>query len=120
MKWLLIVEDDDVTRRALAASFIREGWDVADAASVTEGLALLDHGQPPDFAVVDLMLPDGGGERILVEFKARGLPTRVAVCTGCEDLSRLAVVEALGPAAILHKPIRIEDVHAACAAPLAG
>lgn len=118
MRWMLIVEDDDATRRALATRFIRAGWNVADAGSVAEGLALLNHTEPPECAVVDLMLPDGGGERILAEFRVRRLPTRVAICTGCEDSTRLAVVEALGAAVVFHKPVDVDEVYTACAQPV--
>src|SRR5690349_13176265 len=69
MRLLLIVEDHQATRRSLAALFRRSGWDVAEATNVAEGLAKLD--PPPDFIVLDLMLPDGGGEVVLERVRER-------------------------------------------------
>src|SRR4051812_17198958 len=55
---LLVVDDDPYTRSALHALFTRQGWHVLLAATVAEGLALLD--PAPCCVVLDLNLPDGG------------------------------------------------------------
>jgi DNA-binding response OmpR family regulator len=53
---------------------------VATAATVAEALDLLD--PAPACAMLDLRLPDGGGETVLREIRARALRTRVAVFSG--------------------------------------
>ena len=94
---------------ALRKIFTRKGWDVISAMTVAGGLALLD--PPPDCVILDLMLPDGGGEAILRRVRDEKFKTYVAVCTGMIDPARLAVVEGLGPETLMRKPISlVEDL----------
>ena len=74
---LLVVDDDAATRWALRAIFTRRGWQVIVAENVAEGIAALD--PAPRCVILDLNLPDGGGETILRTISARGLSSRVAV-----------------------------------------
>ena len=54
---LLIVEDDDVLRGRLARAFRERGFEVREAADAAD--AARRHGsEPPDYALVDLRLPD--------------------------------------------------------------
>src|SRR5438067_1464959 len=62
---ILVVNDHASTRRALVAIFRRKGCRVDAVATLAEGLALLD--PPPCCIILDLLLPDGGGEWILVK-----------------------------------------------------
>lgn len=101
-----------MTNDALRKIFTRKGWDVISAMTVAGGLALLD--PPPDCVILDLMLPDGGGEAILRRVRDERIKTRVAVCTGMNDPVRLAEVEGLGPEALLRKPISLVDVCRVC------
>ena len=111
---LLIVEDHAATLRALQGIFRARGYEVVTAATRADGLASLD--PPPCCLVLDLMLPDGPGEDILRKVRDDGLPTRVAVCTGCLDRDRIEAVAAMGARAVLFKPIDVEDVFRACEA----
>ena len=101
-----------MTHDALRKIFIRKGWDVLSAMTVAGGLALLD--PPPDCVILDLMLPDGGGEAVLRRVRDEKLKTRVAVCTGMEDPARLARVVGMEPEALLRKPISLADVYRVC------
>ena len=101
-----------MTLDALRKIFTRKGWDVISAMTVAGGLALLD--PPPDCVILDLMLPDGGGEAILRRVRDGKFKTRVAVCTGMIDPARLAVVEGLGPEALMRKPISLVEVCRIC------
>jgi two-component system response regulator PilR (NtrC family) len=100
---MLVVEDHAATRRALVAIFRRKGYRVDAVATLAEGLARLD--PPPCCVVLDLMLPDGAGEWILAKVRQDCPQTRVVVATGCLDRQRLDAVRALGPEALLIKPI---------------
>ena len=109
---LLVVEDDAATRNALKRIFVNKGWSVRVASTVAEGLAQLD--PPPDCVILDLMLPDAGGEVILRTIRDGKMPTRVAVCTGTHDPTRLTLVAGLGPDALLQKPIALDDICRIC------
>jgi len=73
---VLIVEDHDGMRMALGGLFRKVGWEVVAVATVAEGLTALDR-PSPDCAIVDLQLPDGGGEAIVRKVRAAHLPTCV-------------------------------------------
>src|SRR5436305_15252315 len=105
---LLIVEDDRSLRRVWLEVFARRGWEVAAANTVADGLALLE--PVPDYLILDLFLPDGGGEAILRKVRADNLKTRVTVLTGVDDVSRLGTVRQLRPEALFLKPIDVSDV----------
>ncbi|HSU68299.1 MAG TPA: response regulator [Tepidisphaeraceae bacterium] len=101
---VLIVDDDQVTRNAMAALLQALGYQVCSVGSVIEGLAKLD-GQ--DCAVLDLELPDGLGTHILHRIRNEGRPIRVAVCSGITDEPLLATARDLGAELILRKPIDV-------------
>ena len=107
---LLIVEDDAETRDALRSTYTRSGWEVREAETVAEALAMLDTEPEPCCLVLDLILPDGDGTAVLERVRARGLESRVAVCTGSVDLAQLRAVALLRPDAMLPKPIRLPEV----------
>ncbi len=106
---VLVVEDDRVSRKALRRLFAARGWDVAEASTLSEGFQALD--PPPNCIVLDLMLPDGDGADLLRHVRASGLPSRVVVATGVEDLVRLETVNGLRPDSLVRKPI---DFDALC------
>jgi two-component system response regulator RegA len=109
---LVLVEDHDSTRRVLARLLRLNGWHVQTAATVTEGLALLD--SVPDCIITDLMLPDGDGETVLRRVRDDGLPTRVVVTTATGDEARLERLWRLEPDAVLRKPIDVDEVCRVC------
>jgi CheY-like chemotaxis protein len=112
---MLIVEDHDASRNVMRSIFSRRGWQVETAASLGEARAKLE--PTPDCLVLDLMLPDGDGEDLLRSVRASGLPTRVVVTTATNDPARLGAATALGPDALLRKPIDYHDICRACGGP---
>jgi DNA-binding response OmpR family regulator len=115
---LLVVDDDPYTRSALHTLFTRRGWHVLLADTVTEGMTLLD--PAPCCAILDLNLPDGGGEAILRVIRARCPKTRVAVCSGADDPMRLEVVRGLGPELMLRKPYDLAPLFQLCGVAMAA
>ncbi len=105
---LLIVEDDVSMRTVWQMVFAQRGWDVVVASTLAEGLASLD--PPPDYLILDLRLPDGGGEEILRKVKDARLATRVAITTGIDDADQLKIARGLMPEAWFEKPVNISDV----------
>ncbi len=100
---LLLLEDNQTTADALEQLLTHYGYDVHVAGTLLEAMPLLT--AVPKFAVLDLLLPDGGGERILELIRRRKLPTRVAVVTACRERDRLNDVIRLKPDCILSKPL---------------
>jgi DNA-binding response OmpR family regulator len=106
LRRLLVVEDELQAALAIQKVFRRRGWEVQVATTVAGGLALLELSRF-DWVILDLMLPDGGGERILAHVRARGLGVRVCVSSGCSDEVRMGEVRALEPEAVLSKPLEV-------------
>jgi DNA-binding response OmpR family regulator len=98
----------------MARLLARAGWVVVAAATVAEALEALGAG--PGCIMLDLDLPDGPGESVLRRVREGGLEIRVVVCSACGSEERLDSVRALGPDALLRKPVDFADVLRACGA----
>lgn len=105
---ILVVEDNEASRKALHRLLDHRGWVVTVAKTVAEAMESLN--PPPHCILLDLMLPDGGGEEVLRRVRGDNLPTKVAVCTGTNDAVRLAMVKDMDPDALFQKPIDFEAV----------
>jgi DNA-binding response OmpR family regulator len=100
---VLLLEDDPLSSEAMTQLLEHYECDVKVAHTLLEAMPLLP--TIPKFAVLDLMLPDGGGERVLDLIRRRKLPTKVVVVTGCRERDRLRDVARLKPDLILTKPM---------------
>jgi ActR/RegA family two-component response regulator len=112
---MLIVDHEATTAAILERAFVVDGWDVVVARTGTIGLWELASA-PFDCVLVELGLPDGTCESILEAVAASRLPACMVVVTGMGDPARLmARLARFKPAAVLHKPLDIAAVRAACA-----
>jgi two-component system KDP operon response regulator KdpE len=59
---ILLIEDDPQIRRFLRASLVTQGYDLIEAGTGREGLALAAS-RVPDVVLLDLGLPDMEGSR---------------------------------------------------------
>ena len=74
---ILIVEDDEATRRFLGDNLTADGHDVLVADTGRDGLRMLEY-KYPDVAVVDLALPDVDGLDLIARVRgADGVATRI-------------------------------------------
>ena len=102
MPHVLLVEDDPATAYILTHQLASRGvCHVTHAATVAEALGLLD--PPPDWAILDMELPDGSGLAILRAIRDAGLPTRVVVSS--TSTATDAAVASYGPDLILPQPL---------------
>lgn len=81
--------------------------------TVSDAIATLDADAAIDWVLLDLMLPDGTGEQVLRHVHQQGHTAEVLVMTGVGDPDRLAQLNAMGPRAILRKPISFDEITAA-------
>ena len=82
------------------------------AASVAEGLRLVSEEGPFDLAVVDLILPDGDGTKVVREIKRRSPGTPVVVLSASEHLSEAL---AAGADEAISKRTRLAEIVASLA-----
>lgn len=110
-KTILIVEDHEDTRRALARSLRRRGFGVIDAGSIEAACELFAR-RTPDLVICDIGLPDGTGWDAIARLREKG-PVRGIAVSGYgteQDVQRSIVA---GFAAHITKPVdfaRLEKV----------
>jgi DNA-binding response OmpR family regulator len=82
-KKVLLVEDDESVRQLVRVTLEMNGYEVVEATDGLEGLLMLDM-HKPDAIVLDLMMPDVGGERMLAQLRAAPETKRtpVVIITG--------------------------------------
>ena len=91
----------------------RLGFVVSEAARVADAAALLEQsataGRPPDWILLDLMLPDGTGVDVIRLAHARSLPSRICIITGCAA-DRLGEARDAGIEHIFTKPLDVNGL----------
>jgi diguanylate cyclase (GGDEF)-like protein/PAS domain S-box-containing protein len=103
---VLLVEDDAVTRAIVRLTLSADGFDVEEAATGAEGLALL--GQvAPDLVLVDLGLPDMDGLAVVRAIRAQAASsgTAVVVLTGAAQRDVKSAAFAAGADDYIVKPL---------------
>ena len=100
---VLLVEDDRASRQALRVMLQQWGYEALAAETVADGILKLD--EDPAAVLLDLMLPDGFGVRLLRGIRALDFPVPIAVITGANDQDLLKQVHELRPEAFFTKPL---------------
>jgi two-component system response regulator RegA len=107
---VLVVDDDDTYRNALARGFERRGFEVLVAGSVAEALAHIEL-QAPHFASVDLRMPGAAsGLELVQQLIARHPSAVVVVLTGYGSIATAVEAVKLGAADYLTKPADVNDL----------
>ena len=65
---ILLIDDDPLIRRIVTKTLTAEGYQVQEAASGAEGLALAQS-QPPDLVLLDLMMPGIDGFQVCAQLR---------------------------------------------------
>jgi DNA-binding response OmpR family regulator len=116
---LLLVEDDEDTRYALARTFVGEGYLVLaaptghDAAGIVRGEAA-----PVDVVLLDVGLPDVCGLDLCARLRELRPDLPVVVCSGEAEPQEVARMRGLGVRRYLRKPVEAEEVLATVKAAL--
>jgi DNA-binding response OmpR family regulator len=87
-KKVLLVEDDESVRQLVRVTLQMNDYEVVEAKDGLEGLLLLELHRP-DAVVLDLMMPDVGGERMLAQLRATPETKRtpVVIITGKPEVA---------------------------------
>jgi two-component system cell cycle sensor histidine kinase/response regulator CckA len=100
---ILVVEDDLSVRGLIERVLSRAGYAVLTAAHPDEAMALVDHGAAPDLALIDLVMPRGGGRDLGRQLHELLPALKVVFCTGYSAETRLPDKDDHPP--LLRKPI---------------
>ncbi len=113
---VLVVEDEDDVARMMTHALGRHGYRALRAATGLEALELLkDHRESIGLVVLDLLLPEFGGENVYRFLRSLVPDLAVLLATGREDLARNLDPEA----PVLPKPFGEEEFLEAVAAAVA-
>jgi len=101
---VLVVDDDDAIRRAIASALARSGFDVSTASDAGPALRIAEVATP-DIVVVDYNMPTGGLAVVRALKQRHGAAIYVAVLTGEDDQTTRDACRDAGADAVLIKPI---------------
>jgi DNA-binding response OmpR family regulator len=109
MAKVLIVEDDDVIGRGMAAHLSEAGFEPLLVARGEVGLARLRY-ERPDVVVLDLMLPELDGWEVIERARAEGIGTPILVVSARgTELDRVRALE-IGADDYLVKPFAMREL----------
>ncbi|HET9983667.1 MAG TPA: sigma-54 dependent transcriptional regulator [Longimicrobiales bacterium] len=106
---VLVVDDDELTRRLLTQLLAEKGYRVDPARDGAEALAALERGVP-DVALLDLHLPDMDGMQVLAAGRALGTDTRFVLMTGHGSVDTAVEAMKLGALDYLTKPLHTDEL----------
>jgi two-component system, NtrC family, response regulator AtoC len=104
---IVLVEDDDALRTALAELLRRAGHQVSNCPDGAMGLKAVDEA---DLLVTDLRMPGFDGLSLLREARLRRPSLQVIVMTGYGSIGSAVEAMRLGARAYLTKPFEIEEL----------
>ena len=111
---ILVVDDDATFRTRLAKALEARGFDTRAASNCTDAVQAARE-ESPEFAVVDLRMPDGSGLEVVRELKQIDPTTNVVVLTGYGSIATALDAVRLGATHYLTKPADVDDLLAAFA-----
>jgi len=105
---LLVVEDDEVTRKAMIQKLKSEGFTVHGADSADKAISYVDEGV--DVVLSDLHMGDVSGIDLMTLWKARKPETHFIVITG--ETGAAAAVQAMKAGAFdyINKPVNVDEL----------
>jgi two-component system, response regulator RegA len=106
---LLLVDDDDSLCDMLAGGLSSRGFDVRTAFSAGAAIALA-HTCPPEYAVVELKLPDASGLKLVSSLMALDAHTRIVVLTAYGSIATAVEAIKLGATYYLVKPADVDEI----------
>ena len=107
---LLLVEDDDATRRAVASNLTAHGYDVRGAPDGEEALRAWEHARP-DLVLVDLGLPGIGGLAVVRRIRREATTPIIILSAHDQERDKVAALDA-GADDYLTKPFGMAELHA--------
>jgi DNA-binding NtrC family response regulator len=106
---ILVVDDEDVVRRAYARILDEMNCDAQSAVDGEKALLAMEQ-QPFDVVLLDLRMPGADGLEILKAIKARWPASEVVVITGFPTVESARQAIRLGACDYLAKPADPDDV----------
>jgi DNA-binding NtrC family response regulator len=106
---LLLIDDDADFRGSVARRFLRRGYQVQEASSGLEALALCERRQF-DVVILDLVMPGMSGVEVLEKLKATHPESEVIMLTGQGTIETAVKAMKLGAYDYLTKPFQLNEL----------
>jgi len=107
---ILVIEDEPAIRRFLRATLEQRGYQLIEAGTGEEGLALAAR-QPPDLVILDLGLPDIDGLDVIRHLRAWTAVPIVVLSARGQERDKVAALD-LGADDYLTKPFGVDELAA--------
>jgi two-component system cell cycle sensor histidine kinase/response regulator CckA len=105
---ILIVEDEEMVRRATAEFLQVSGFEVLTASDGVQGLKVMDEHAKVDLVITDIIMPRMKGSEMAAELRRKHPELPILFVTGYTQIPvELARFEG---AAILHKPFALAEL----------
>jgi two-component system response regulator RegA len=101
---ILVVEDDRSTAQAMRLLLEHHHFRVDVAGTIAEAMRLVAVGSY-DYALMDLMLPDGHGSEVFEWLRDNAPATKATILTGCGDDRIHELLDSIAPVAVIQKPV---------------
>ena len=106
---VLLVDDDEMLCEVLGRAFASRGLAVRTAHTARDAIALAE-AAAPEYAVVDLRLPDQSGLKLITALKTIAPKMGVVVLTGHGSIPTAVEAVKLGASHYLTKPVDADEV----------
>lgn len=107
---ILLVDDEEDVREALAELLAEEGHEVTLAADALEALKRLGDGLTPDVVLTDLRMPRMSGWELATAVKRRYPGVRVGLITGCLGQVPATPDQRAAVDFVLEKPVNLASL----------
>ena len=112
MSSILLIEDDDRFRRALALALLACGYAVSEAADGEQGVKLF-RAEPTDLVITEIVMPNKEGTATIAELR-RDYPALGIIAISDVDVHDaplyLKIAEGFGADCVLKKPFTFETL----------
>jgi two-component system, response regulator RegA len=106
---LLLIDDDAMLCEAMSRALVARGFDVRIASTGEQATRLIEQAVP-DYAIIDLKLPDSYGLKLISALMARDRSIRIVVLTGYGSIPTAIEAIKLGATYYLAKPSDVDDI----------
>lgn len=107
---ILVIEDEEMIRKTLAAKVCREGHEAFMAESAEEGMRVFQESQP-DLILLDVMLPQRSGFEFCQWVRQQSETPIIFLSARADELSRIQGLE-MGADDYISKPFHLNEVAA--------
>jgi len=106
---ILVVDDVDTAREAMAKSLRKDGYEVLEASTLAEARAALEQNQA-DICVLDIKLPDGNGLQLMDDVAHESWQPKFIVITAYGEIDIAVDAMKKGAVDFLTKPLNMKTL----------